>query len=122
MFRPCNKCARGSLLTLLAFSFFLPVTVAAQSGAPNRYLSDRKLWVLDTQRATYVVGVNEAGQLQNVYWGKKLGRDEDLQALLEIYLLHRLVSELGDHLAMQSALVRPACEGILELLPPHPAA
>ena len=80
MFRPCNKGARGSLLTLLAFSFFLPVTVAAQSGAPNRYLSDRKLWVLDTQRATYVVGVNEAGQLQNVYWGKKLGRDEDFQA------------------------------------------
>ena len=42
-----------------------------------------------------------------------------LQALLEIYLLHRMVEELGDHLAGQPALVEPACEGILELLQPH---
>ena len=45
--------------------------------------------------------------------------DDELQALLEIYLLHRTVDELGDHLATQPALVKPACEGILELLQPH---
>jgi maltose alpha-D-glucosyltransferase/alpha-amylase len=43
---------------------------------------------------------------------------DELQALLEIYLLHRLVDELGDHLAADPALVRPACEGILEQLEP----
>ena len=48
--------------------------------------------------------------------------DEELQALLEIYLLHRAVEELGDHLATQPALAKPACEAILELLQPHPAA
>ncbi len=45
--------------------------------------------------------------------------DDELQALLEIYLLHRTVDELGDHLATELALVRPACEGILELFQPH---
>jgi maltose alpha-D-glucosyltransferase/alpha-amylase len=42
--------------------------------------------------------------------------DDDLQALLEIYLLHRTMDELGNHLAAEPALVRPACEGILQLL------
>jgi maltose alpha-D-glucosyltransferase/alpha-amylase len=47
--------------------------------------------------------------------------DGELQALLEVYLLHRMVDELGDHLGTQPALVRPACEGILRLLQPRPA-
>ena len=47
--------------------------------------------------------------------------DDELQALLEVYLLHRIVDELGDHLTAQPAFVRPACEGILQLLEPHPA-
>jgi len=42
--------------------------------------------------------------------------DDELQALLEIYLLHRMVDELDDHLATQPASVRPACEGILQIL------
>ncbi len=44
--------------------------------------------------------------------------DDELQALLDIYLLHRTVDGLGDHLAADPALVRPACEGILEQLEP----
>jgi maltose alpha-D-glucosyltransferase/alpha-amylase len=47
--------------------------------------------------------------------------DAELQALLEIYLLHRTMDELGNHLASELALVRPACEGILELVQQHPA-
>jgi hypothetical protein len=47
--------------------------------------------------------------------------DAELQALLEIYLLHRLVDELSNHLAVEPALVRPACEGILRLLQRRPA-
>jgi maltose alpha-D-glucosyltransferase / alpha-amylase len=45
--------------------------------------------------------------------------DDELQALLEIYLLNRTLDELGDHIATELALVRPACEGILELVQPH---
>ena len=44
--------------------------------------------------------------------------DGELQALLEIYLLHRMVDELSDHLATEPALVKAACEGILEQLEP----
>jgi maltose alpha-D-glucosyltransferase/alpha-amylase len=47
--------------------------------------------------------------------------DAELQALLEVYLLHRLVDELGNHLAAETSLVRPACEGILQLLQRPPA-
>jgi maltose alpha-D-glucosyltransferase/alpha-amylase len=46
-------------------------------------------------------------------------KDEELQALLEIYRLDRMVDELGDQLATEPALARPACEGILELLRAH---
>ncbi len=45
---------------------------------PVRYLADKKLFVLDTANASYVFGVNERNQLQHVYWGGKLWRDEDL--------------------------------------------
>jgi maltose alpha-D-glucosyltransferase/alpha-amylase len=45
--------------------------------------------------------------------------DEALQPLLEVFLLHRLLDGLGDHLGTQPALVKPGCEGILELLQPH---
>ena len=37
--------------------------------------------------------------------------DEALQPLLEVFLLHRLLDELGDHLGTQPALVKPGCEG-----------
>ncbi len=47
--------------------------------------------------------------------------DYELQTLLEVYLLHRMVVELDDHLVAQPALVRPACEGILQLLQRRPA-
>jgi maltose alpha-D-glucosyltransferase/alpha-amylase len=45
--------------------------------------------------------------------------DGELQALLEVYLLHRMVDELSDHLAAEPALVGPACAEILEQLEPH---
>ena len=46
--------------------------------AEVRFLPAKKLWVLDTDGTSYVLGVNEQNSLQNVYWGKKLLRDEDL--------------------------------------------
>jgi alpha-galactosidase len=43
-----------------------------------RYLSDKKLFALDAGEVSYVFGVNERGELQHVYWGGRLWRDEDL--------------------------------------------
>jgi len=54
--------------------FFLLLPVLAQV----RFLPAKKLWVLETDRTSYVLGVNEQNSLQNVYWGKKLLRDDDL--------------------------------------------
>ena len=58
--------------SLIAFLLALPIL------AQVRFVPAKKLWVLDTDRTSYVVGVNEQNSLQNVYWGKKLVRDDDL--------------------------------------------
>ena len=50
------------------------------NNAPVRYLPDLKVWVLNTDRTSYVIGVNERNELQNIYWGEKLLRDGDLTA------------------------------------------
>jgi alpha-galactosidase len=42
------------------------------------YDAAHKQWFLQTDHATYVVGVNERGELQNVYWGAKLTHPADL--------------------------------------------
>jgi alpha-galactosidase len=43
-----------------------------------RYLAPQETWVIDTDNTTYAVGVNERGELQELYWGAKLTRAEDL--------------------------------------------
>ncbi|MGH9614707.1 MAG: alpha-galactosidase [Bryobacteraceae bacterium] len=45
-----------------------------------RYLPDRKVWVLQAGESTYAFGVNERNELQNIYWGKTIARDEDFAA------------------------------------------
>ncbi|MGA2631446.1 MAG: glycoside hydrolase family 36 N-terminal domain-containing protein, partial [Terriglobia bacterium] len=52
----------------------------AAKAVPIRYLNEKKLWVLETERTSYVLGVNERGELQQIYWGGRLLRDEDLAA------------------------------------------
>jgi len=62
----------------LLFVIFSAVAVLAADDSV-RYLSAQHLFVLDAGNVTYVVGVNERGELQHVYWGARLWRDEDLQ-------------------------------------------
>lgn len=54
--------------------------IRASSQTPIRYLAGKKLFVLDAANTTYVFGVNERGELQHVYWGAHLWRDEELTA------------------------------------------
>ncbi|MDX2152570.1 MAG: alpha-galactosidase [Bryobacteraceae bacterium] len=49
------------------------------AAAGVRHLADRSLFVLETERTSYVVGVNESKQVQLVYWGAKVA-DSDLSA------------------------------------------
>jgi alpha-galactosidase len=69
--------------SVLGFSLLPPLapTSNAQGDGPAiRFLADRKLWVLETARTSYVMGVNEENALQHVYWGERLSSDEGLAA------------------------------------------
>ena len=48
--------------------------------APVRHVADLRLWVLSTERTSYVMGLNERDELQTLYWGERLGSDHDLSA------------------------------------------
>jgi alpha-galactosidase len=52
----------------------------AMNNDPVRYLPDLKVWLLNTDRTSYAVGVNQRGELQSIYWGEKLVGDGDLAA------------------------------------------
>jgi alpha-galactosidase len=71
---------------LVVFIFlFMPsmagICAALPSSAPPiRYLPDRKLWILETEHTSYVLGINELNGLQFVYWGKRILRDQDFPA------------------------------------------
>jgi maltose alpha-D-glucosyltransferase / alpha-amylase len=76
----------------------------------TRWAGGWRLWVQVAFLKGYLTALGQAALLPG---------DEALQALLEIYVLHRLLAELGEHLAVQPALVKPACEGILQVLQPR---
>ncbi|MBI4876540.1 MAG: alpha-galactosidase [Acidobacteria bacterium] len=61
--------------TLISFLLLLgPLTAASPA---VRWIDSMKLGVLETDRSSYVLGVNDLGYLQHVYWGGKLTRPED---------------------------------------------
>ena len=66
----------SSVLTTCLMGSFARSTQAA----PIRFLPEQKLWILETAHTTYVLGVNERAELQNVYWGKRIARDDDFKA------------------------------------------
>lgn len=42
-----------------------------------RWVEQKKLWVMETARTSYAVGVNDLNSVQHVYWGAKIVRDQD---------------------------------------------
>jgi alpha-galactosidase len=72
--RPRTILASATLLLAAATS---PVTAATAPRAAVRYLADAKLFVLETGRTSYVLGLNEQNEVQLVYWGARLLRDAD---------------------------------------------
>jgi alpha-galactosidase len=51
---------------------------AARNNEGVRYLPDLKVWVLNTERTSYVMGVNERDELQSLYWGERIQSDRDV--------------------------------------------
>lgn len=63
-------------LLLLSALLLAPV-----SGADSiRYLADKKVFVLDAGPVTYAMGVNDRNELQPLYFGEHLWRDQDFQS------------------------------------------
>ena len=59
-----------SFFTALAIVCACPVLAQTHDGII--YVEKSKLWILQTPEASYAFGVNERGELQNLYWGKRL--------------------------------------------------
>jgi alpha-galactosidase len=66
-----------ALLAMTVSLLVASVARAAPSDRSVRYLSASKVWILETDHTSYVVGVNEQNVLQSLYWGKKITRDQD---------------------------------------------
>ncbi len=64
--------------TVLAFLAVVCGAALSAKAQTVQYSPQQKTWFLQTDHATYVVGVNERGELQNLYWGAKLTHPEDL--------------------------------------------
>ena len=64
--------ALALVLVLAAFALSLP----AYAAPPILFLKKQKLWVLQAGEGTYAFGVNERGELQHLYWGKRMGAED----------------------------------------------
>jgi alpha-galactosidase len=80
--KPRKRPLRAGALAVVASAMLAHATRAADVPAPPsvRYLEGLKIWVLDTTRTSYVIGVNEENELQSLYWGEKLEGDDGLAA------------------------------------------
>ena len=63
----------------LAMPILMSVLASTGSGE-IRWVAAKKLWHLEAGPVSYVLGVNERSELQPIYWGKRLWRDDDLAA------------------------------------------
>ncbi|MBZ5514015.1 MAG: alpha-galactosidase [Acidobacteriia bacterium] len=75
-----RKVLAGVVLTVGIFVPAWAGAAGAASPAPVRYLPHLKVWILDTERTSYVLGLNERNELQSLYWGEKLASERDLFA------------------------------------------
>jgi alpha-galactosidase len=46
------------------------------AAAPITFDEKQRVWVLQSGQATYAFGVNERGELQHLYWGKRIGAQD----------------------------------------------
>jgi alpha-galactosidase len=63
---------RAILAALLVFALECLLSPRACAADPIVFVANQKLWVLQSGEATYAFGVNERGELQHLYWGKRL--------------------------------------------------
>ena len=67
-----------AVLVLLLARIIVPFLLVhlARAADPIIFIEKKKLWVLQGGEATYALGVNERGELQHLYWGKRMGAED----------------------------------------------
>ena len=67
-----------AVLVLLLARITVPFLLVhlARAADPIIFIEKKKLWVLQGGEATYALGVNERGELQHLYWGKRMGTED----------------------------------------------
>jgi alpha-galactosidase len=70
-----GKLRLRAVVTFLLVLIFVLCALSPLSNAATPITFDEKqrLWVLQSGEATYAFGVNERGELQHLYWGKRIG-------------------------------------------------
>ena len=61
----------------ICFGLLLILVTPVAMAQAIRFDAARKMWFLSTRDTSYVLGVNERKELQQVYWGKRVGADRD---------------------------------------------
>jgi len=67
-----------AVLVLLLARIIVPFLLVhlARAADPIIFSEKKKLWVLQVGEATYALGVNDRGELQHLYWGKRIGAED----------------------------------------------
>ena len=66
--------------TAIGLVMLAALAVPARSETPIRYVGSARVWILSSGEFSYVLGVNERGELQSIYWGQHIWRDQDWTA------------------------------------------
>jgi alpha-galactosidase len=74
-----GKLRLRAVVTFLLVLTFVPCVLSplTHAATPITFDEKQRLWVLQSGEATYALGVNERGELQHLYWGKRI-RAQDL--------------------------------------------
>ncbi len=72
-----RRLASRAALSLLLLT---ALPVLARGEVPIRYIDSAKVWILSGGETSYVFGVNQRDELQSIYWGKRVWRDQDWTA------------------------------------------
>jgi alpha-galactosidase len=65
---------------MLPLRVILALLVCLPALCQVRWVAAKKLWILETDHTSYVAGVNDQNIVQNVYWGARIARNQDLPA------------------------------------------
>src|SRR5271168_4337070 len=71
-----NGESRVNRLVLKTFPIALALTIAALTTQSQPAASGRPVFRLDGGDTTYTFGVNERGELQQLYWGGRIGAND----------------------------------------------